>query len=261
MADHILNIADTIKEIRDIETVAEADKTSALLVRAVRAALNPLEKWVLLKEYNLASTKKILEEKLAHISVDNITEPPLNVAVPALHGISYCMDNDQIRGMYAELLAHAMNSETVDEVHPAFVEIIRQMSSYDAVVFKRLVRSSLHPCVIVKYINTVITVPNYKIIAFKDVPQYPLPQTQMSIQNLERLRLINVGEEEKECDAFNCLLDNFEGSQIEYKTEIERFINGSGSNGDSSDLDRLHAVWGTVMITEFGRAFARICLG
>lgn len=35
-----------------------------LVPRAIRAALAPVEKWVLEREYNVAETKKLLEEKL-----------------------------------------------------------------------------------------------------------------------------------------------------------------------------------------------------
>ena len=61
-----LGIAEIVKNSK---TIDEADKTSALLVRAIHVALSPLEKWVLQKEYNVAETKKLLEEKLANTSI------------------------------------------------------------------------------------------------------------------------------------------------------------------------------------------------
>ena len=139
-----LGIGEVIKEVKDTKTVEEVDKTSALVVRAIHVALSPLEKWVLQKEYNLAETKRLLEEKLRNTPAENIITPPSYVAVPAMQSIAYCMDNIQLRDMYAELLAHAMNSETVDNVHPTFVEIIKQMSPFDAVVFKELITMYWH---------------------------------------------------------------------------------------------------------------------
>ena len=53
--------------------------------------------------------------------------------------------------MFSELLAHAMNSETVDNVHPTYVEIIKQMSPYDAVVFRKLLKQIIIPCIGIMY--------------------------------------------------------------------------------------------------------------
>ena len=67
-----LGVGEVIKEVKDTKTIEEVDKTSALVVRAIHAALSPLEKWVLQKECNLAETKKLLEEKLKDTPADLI---------------------------------------------------------------------------------------------------------------------------------------------------------------------------------------------
>ena len=41
----LIDIAGAIKEVKDLKSIDEADKTSALLVRTIHAALSPLEKW------------------------------------------------------------------------------------------------------------------------------------------------------------------------------------------------------------------------
>ena len=65
-----LGVGEIVKEVKDTKTIEEVDKTSALVVRAIHAALSPLEKWVLQKEYNLSETKKLLEEKLKDIPAE-----------------------------------------------------------------------------------------------------------------------------------------------------------------------------------------------
>lgn len=146
-----LGIADVIEKVSDTETVKQADKTTGLLIRAVHAALSPLEKWVIHKEYNIEATRRLLEKKLQDIPVENICTPPSYIGVPALQAISYCMDDEELRNMYAELLAHAMNSDTISNVHPTYVEIIKQMSPYDAVIFQNLVKELVKPCISLRY--------------------------------------------------------------------------------------------------------------
>ena len=98
-----------------------------LIPRAIKAALSPLEKWILQREYNVAETKKLLEEKLQNTPPELIESPAPHIAVPAMQYISYCMDNEELREMYANLLANSMNKVVKDGVHPGFVEIIKQL--------------------------------------------------------------------------------------------------------------------------------------
>lgn len=82
---------------------------AALFPRTIKAALAPLERWVLQREYNIEEIKKLLEEKLKNVPPESIEPPETHIAVPALQYISYCMDNVELRDMYANLLASSMN--------------------------------------------------------------------------------------------------------------------------------------------------------
>lgn len=108
----------------------------ALVPRAVKVALQPFEKWILQGEYNLAETQKLLDEKLKNVDPKNICSPEAHIAVPALQYISYCMDNEELRDMYANLLANSMNKVVKNGVHPAFVEIIRQLCPDEAKILR-----------------------------------------------------------------------------------------------------------------------------
>lgn len=107
-----------------------------MIPRAIKAALLPCEKWIMSREYNLAETQKLLEAKLENVSPDNIESPEPYIAIPALQYISYCMDNDELRDMYANLLASSMNKIVKNGVHPGFVEIIKQLSPDEAKILK-----------------------------------------------------------------------------------------------------------------------------
>ena len=74
-----LGVAEVIGKVKDTETINQADKTTALLIRAVHAALSPLEKWVLQKESNIEQTRKLLEKKLKNVPVENIITPPMYI--------------------------------------------------------------------------------------------------------------------------------------------------------------------------------------
>lgn len=107
-----------------------------IIPRTVKTIIAPFEKWLMCREYNLAEIEKILQEKLKNVNPENIVSPEPHIAVPALQYISYCMDNKELREMYANLLANSMNKVVKDGVHPSFVEIIKQLSPDEAKILK-----------------------------------------------------------------------------------------------------------------------------
>ena len=121
-----------------------------LLPRAIKAALSPLEKWILQKEYNLAETQKMLEQKLQNVLPEQIESPPSHIAVPVIQYISYCADAEELRNMYANLLACSMDKAQKNNVHPSFVEIIKQLSPDDARILNYMNRHCVIPIITLK---------------------------------------------------------------------------------------------------------------
>ena len=121
-----LKTAPTLYEDALQPTIQEVGKFVARIPRAINAAFSGLDKWILNKEYAIDETKKLLAQKLADVDPEKIVEPEPYVAVPAIQAISYSMNSEELRNLYANLLAKAMNSDTKDFVHPSFVEIIKQ---------------------------------------------------------------------------------------------------------------------------------------
>lgn len=253
-----LGVAEVIGKVKDTETINQADKTTALLIRAVHAALSPLEKWVLQKESNIEQTRKLLEKKLKNVPVENIITPPMYIGVPALQAISYCMNDESLRNMYAELLAHAMNSDTVDNVHPTYVEIIKQMSPYDALIFQNLVKELVKPCISLRYEK--MDASGYPIIdcfAFADIDSFPIIPTQISLENLERLRLIEINKN------FHYSNEN-KYRELRQSTGLNKMLEEyviDNENNLPSNEYKIVASEFAIMVRGFGQFFARACLG
>lgn len=252
-----LGIGETIDKLKDTKTFAEADKSASLVVRAINAAFSPLEKWILHREYSVAETKKLLELKLQNISAEKIITPPGYIAIPALQAISYCMDDEQLRDMYAELLANAMNCDTVANVHPTYVEIIKQMSPFDAVVFKKLIRTLAQPCIGISYQNTrtKASYPIQDIVAFTDLEKFPLVPTQISLENLERLKLIDIQRNSKFSQE-----EPYEQLKYSVRNVVEQFVHDNEKDFDKNAFEVVYSEY-IILIRGFGQFFARACLG
>lgn len=84
------------------------------------------------KLYFEKNFKKDLEEKTQSIPAENIVEPKASIAGPALQNLAFSHEEANLKDMYLNLISSAMNSEKADDTHPAFVEIIKQLSSLEA---------------------------------------------------------------------------------------------------------------------------------
>lgn len=252
-----LGVGETLETVKDTNTFTEMDRSGALIVRAINAALSPLEKWILQKEYNVAETKKLLEIKLQNVGTEKIITPPSYIAIPALQAISYCMDDEQLRDMYAELLSNAMNIDSVSNVHPTFVEIIKQMSPFDAVVFKKLISTLVQPCIGISYRNkrTKALYPIQDIVAFTDLEKYPLVPTQISLENLDRLKLIEIHHNSKYNNQ-----EPYEQLKQSVKNVVELFIEDNKNDFDKNAYEVVYSEY-SIVIRGFGQFFARACMG
>lgn len=182
-------------------TASSLGQTIGLIPRTIRAKLLPLEKWVLNQEYELEKTKILLDQRLAKCQAEQIVSPDPYVAVPALQAISYSMDSEELRKMYANLLSKSMYEPTKNAVHPAFVEMIKQMSPNDAKLLKLIYEANHCPI-----INLIAKIDHYTetmkfhtgFTTLKRVPNLTqwtdieyLDQL-TSLDNIERLGLLKI---------------------------------------------------------------------
>ena len=244
--------------------VKETGKMVALIPRAINAAFAPLEQWILQRDYNVEETKRALEMKLQAVNPEDIVSPEPYVAVPALQSISYCLSNEELHNLYANLLAKAMLKNTKDEVHPAFVEIIKQMSPNDAIVLKKISDMGGFAAKVTFAINikppTVhlvgqasrqmqITESIYNI--FPDALSEK--QVSISINNLHRLGIIDFIDN----NLSDSTLYEFANKSNLYERTKELFEEMKNSE---EQPERIRTVKSSVAISTLGELFVKICI-
>lgn len=190
-AEKIIKVAPKVYDDGLKPAVSESGKTLALIPKAINAALVPLRIWIDKKEYNYEKTKLLLQQKLNNVDPSKIVTPEGYVAVPALQALQYSMDSDELRNMYANLIAKAMNEDTKENVHPTFVEIIKQMSPVDAMVFENIYQMPVTPLINLKVAKEKRGYNNY-VYNLSWIEQYSYEQVAVSINNLMRLGLIDI---------------------------------------------------------------------
>ena len=208
-----LKTAPTVYEDAIQPTVQEIGKFVARVPRAINAAFSGLDKWILNREYAIDETKKLLEIKLENVDPEKIVTPEAYVAVPAIQAISYSMNSEELRNLYANLLAKAMNSDTKNEIHPSFIEIIKQMSPIDSLVFKTIMQRESNPIIDLVYnkyeSDFPIAVESRTILEnVTDINIAPVETICISIENLIKQGLISIPEDKAYSDdtIYDCIL-------------------------------------------------------
>ena len=201
LKDSMGKALETIPKIYDdgiSPTVQECGKGLALIPRTVSAALAPLRIWIAKKEYNVAEVEKLLAIKLETVSTDSIVSPEAYIGVPAIQAISYCMDSEELRNLYANLLATSMIQDKRNNAHPSFIEVIKQLSSDEAKLLNKIATGgNEYPLIDVNLVDSdssyEVKEKNFTLLA-DGVCDYP-ENVQEYIDNLSRLKIIDVLED------------------------------------------------------------------
>lgn len=113
------------------------------LPRTLKLALSGWEKWLINGEETIRLTAESVKEKVKAIPEDKLVEPEPYVAIPAMQQLSYCANNEDLRELYANLLVSSMNADKKWQVHPSFVDIIKQLTPDEAKLIKVLLPTTL----------------------------------------------------------------------------------------------------------------------
>lgn len=235
-----------------------------LVPRAIRAAFAPLEKWLLHREYAVKEVEALLESKLQNVNPETIVTPEPYVAVPALQSVSYSMDSEHLRNMYANLLSKAMLLNIKNDVHPAFIEIIKQLSPNDAILLKEIVSfdgsipaASLSICLrqddSCEDEDSFKKIPSVPIITPLQIDNISEDEQFISLDNLNRLGIINLSSDALYDDSLYDFIQNTElfYEATNYSKELEE-------NGAS--LHNICTEKKSIGLTSFGKIFCNICI-
>lgn len=172
--------------------VQQAGKILSFPLEVINALLVRPRSWIANANYKLQETNVLIAKKLENISADKIKAPEDYIAVPTLQALSYSMESQELREMYANLLAKAMYSETADDVMPAYVEIIKQLSPTDIRCFEEIFNNKGKISYKNTFVKNVLTGNGYSVLPYiSEFDFTDLNTINCSIDNLFRLGLLS----------------------------------------------------------------------
>ena len=195
---------------------------------------------------------KDIVTEVSNIPIDQRQEPKLSVLGPALEASKYYIDDEELRMLFAKLIAASMDNSKNEVLQPAFVEIIKQMSPIDAKNLINLydIKDKQNP--IVSIILESKDSKNYKEVFdhfyIENIGNISHVRVASSLLNLKRLGLIEIN--------YGVFLSD-ENRYLSYENHpiINQF-----KNEYNDDLHSIKLKKGLIKITNFGMDFCKICI-
>lgn len=259
--DAVTGIAKAVPVYQDVVQPAAQELGKALqtVAKTVHVALAPVSAlvWGYDQIKDFVSTK--VAERLKNVPPENIVTPSPNVAGPALESLRYTGHEPSLSDLYANLLAASMDKATAHGAHPAFVEVIKQMTPDEAKLVGLFVRDMPFPLLEVRWEyknpnpsegksggkDVLVNFSHLGLMAGCEFPQL----TPTYIDNLCRLGLTEIPAfyEFTAKGVYEPLESAPEVQQtkarIESNPELRAVINRKG-----------------LRVTELGKQFARVCV-
>ena len=224
-----------------------------------------LEKIKYKRYKNIESFKQELDSKINKVPIENIVEAEMHIIGPTLESSKYYFEKEDLRNMFTSLIASSIDKTKSNLIHPSFVEIIKQLSTFDA-------QTLIDLKIGVNEFNGLRGFPivNYTLenssggcnIAYQHIPLNLAKQTCLdeilasntckSLINLERLGIIHISY--KTClhqDIFNYSIFN----HTVYSKAISSYIKKSPQNDSYIIIQK-----GMLKFTQFGIDFVKTCL-
>lgn len=204
------------------------------------------------QELYLAKFKEEIEEKLKKIPEDKLIKPDRRIVCDAMEKCQSAVDVDEIRRLYANLIANAANADIADQIHPSFSTIISQLSPLDVQNLEILARDNYFPVAnFMRYLKDAILPEYHNLTVINPDVFLSNPDNQditiqaLSLNSLARLQLIKIEYEKAVTgdDAYSDIQKYYDEHIIgmyaaEFGTRIEK---------------------GIVSTTLLGRAFLAVC--
>ena len=132
------SIENAVKNLTDKPTQAIGQTVSDIWFLVFGGITTAAEKKKLKYAHDIELFKQQLEAETSQIPVDQQTEPDIQVAAQALEASKYCVGSEQLRELFAKLIAGTMNKTMSSYMHPSFPEVLKQCGETDALLIKYL---------------------------------------------------------------------------------------------------------------------------
>ncbi|MCF5512211.1 DUF4393 domain-containing protein, partial [Pseudomonas sp. PA-3-6H] len=150
--DAVKGLVEAVPIYQDLAqpAVKQVGKALETVAKTINIALAPVGALVWGYEQCQGFIANKVAEKLKNVPPEDIVTPKPNVAGPAIEALRYTGHEESLSNMYANLLAASMTRRIAREAHPAFVEIIKQLTPDEAKLIPLLIQERALPLLTIR---------------------------------------------------------------------------------------------------------------
>lgn len=202
------------------------------------------------KDYFGGLFQKDIAAATSEIPAEALIEPKPSLAGPALQGLAFSHDEPDLKDLYIKLLATSMDGRNAAQAHPAFVEILRQLTAHEAQSLRLIIPYLQLPICRIEEVRENggrRNLMNHVLNATDSETGQPIvdPQLPMMVDNWIRLGLVTV-------DYTHWLTRDEAYSWMEGRPEVNSLR--ATLNGENSKVTPQK---GLMSVTDLGRQFGR----
>jgi hypothetical protein len=199
-----------------------------------------------------------MTDRMADIPEEDVITPKLSIAGPAIQGISFTVEEPELKSMYLNLLAKASDRRSQDIAHPSFADVIHQLSAREAVFLAEILGRDSFPIVEIR--KNVATPEEPTKNGFVVLAKNVLPFQETNVQvwkeenavfvdNWARLGLVNVDHQ------------NAYTNKTQYDwVQTNPFYLDAQREYDSETLKVVNFREGILSVTPFGKRFHAVVI-
>jgi hypothetical protein len=231
----------------------EVGKTLEVLAKTVNMAIAPLSAMVWGYDQIRDFVDQRVTEKLSNTPEEEIISPEPHIVGPALESLKYSGSVEELRELYANLIASSMDSKTQETSHPSFVEIIKQLSIKDAKILGHFSSADGEPIIRIRNEREDGKggrdgLRNFSLVGEKTGCDNP-EDCASSLDNLQRLGLVNIPADYK-------LVTEGVYDPLEEHSFIKSII--EKINAKDERKAKIH--YSAILVTDLGRQFINSCV-
>lgn len=140
-------LAEVAKDLPEMQDAAHAyAKRVAVRQMVMLKLFQPLARLVgVRREYFDNDFPREMAARIEDIPDDDVVSPSPVLAVPAMQALGYSLEEPDLKEMYLQLLATATDGRRTQDAHPAFADVIKQLSPAEAGVLLSVLRGGNLP--------------------------------------------------------------------------------------------------------------------
>lgn len=226
----------------------EIGKGLVTVAKCVNLALEPLKGVIWGYERIQDYVTKSVSDKLSNLPQEQIITPSAHIAVPAIESLRYTGEIEELRNMFSSLLATSMKRDKKHKAHPAFVEVIKQLSVDEARILAVLSNLNDYPliCEAIYDVNDIHGLYQKLYPEFTKLMKNTVLENVESIPthigNLARLGIFEIRR------ATN---SSIESKDLRYRTIL---------HDTSASVELMESGYEALYVTDFGNQFISVCI-